>query len=666
MKTKRTIFIIFSYICLLLLIPGCNRNKNSHNKGENVMNTYDIIYQNTKTKKELLVGKTIYKAEYGYVDNNIQGYNNFYYQIWKNDSYANLAYNDGKWISKETFFQDGLAKTAINNNITITFISPENGEVTISGNPKIVNGTNGILEIYINDTLLKKYEISDEMGIYHNDKVTIAKNDQIHFKLIGDVTLYYNPTIDYLDSFEKSLHHSPEGYYGDVHPFYDEKNNKMYMYYLSTGKQEKPIEIYSSLLTTSKNMIQYNDTTIKVSTTNPPEQNLYYALGVYEDAKGNYRSSFGYGNYAGATLSNDLITWSQGATPYIDDNDGLFKYTFRAYFDSDVTSGRDPDIYYDKDTKKYYCVVMNYYTNQTDKGEKGLALYIANQDGKYSTKAYKLLNCTGRGDPECPQLKKIGTRWYLFYSIYGTGTSENVGKFAYRVGDENTSPELINWNNLPEYYLDGGDLHAAQIVKVRDKFYMYGWINYEPLQNVWGGYLNLAREVYQSEDGTLRTRLDEKITSLLNRGIIYKDDNNISINEKIEKDLGNYYRCLIFSNIKINKTLNYAGYKVSDGKNNWYIVISNVNDEKYLAITSDLNNLNPSTSIKINDQNEFNLKIVIDNNFIEAFVNDEYGVVANTTLLNKNYKISLIGNGNLINIAKQKICKLADYNNIFD
>lgn len=664
MKTKKTIFIIFSYLCLLLLIPGCN--KNSHNKGENNMNTYDIIYQNTKTKKESLVGKTIYKAEYGYVDNNIQGYNNFYYQIWENNSYANLIYKDGKWIAKETYFQDGVAKTTINNNITITFVSPENGEVTISGNPKIINGTKGILEIYINDTLLKKYEISDEMGIYHNDKVMITKNDQIHFKLIGDVTLYYNPTIDYLNSSEKSLHHYPEGYYGDVHPFYDEKNNKMYMYYLSTGKQEKPVETFSSLLTTSNNMIQYKDTTIKVSTTNPPEQNLYYALGVYEDAKGNYRSSFGYGNYAGATLSNDLITWSQGATPYIDDKDGLFKYTFRAYFDSDVTSGRDPDIYYDKDTKKYYCVVMNYYTNQTDKGEKGLALYIANQDGKYSTKAYKLLNCTGRGDPECPQLKKIGTRWYLFYSIYGTGTSGNVGKFAYRVGDENTSPELINWNNLPEYYLDGGDLHAAQIVKVKDKVYMYGWINYEPLQNVWGGYLNLAREVYQSEDGTLRTRLDEKITSLLNRGIIYKDDNNVSINGKLEKDLGDYYRCLIFSNIKINKTLNYTGYKVTDGKNNWYIVISNVNGEKYLAITSDLNNLNPTTSIKINDQNEFNLKIVIDNNFIEAFVNDEYGVVANTTLLNKNYKISLIGNGNLIDIENQKICKLADYNNIFD
>lgn len=664
MKTKKTIFIIFSYLCLLLLIPGCN--KNSHNKGENNMNTYDIIYQNTKTKKESLVGKTIYKAEYGYVDNNIQGYNNFYYQIWENNSYANLIYKDGKWIAKETYFQDGVAKTTINNNITITFVSPENCEVTISGNPKIINGTKGILEIYINDTLLKKYEISDEMGIYHNDKVMITKNDQIHFKLIGDVTLYYNPTIDYLNSSEKSLHHYPEGYYGDVHPFYDEKNNKMYMYYLSTGKQEKPVETFSSLLTTSNNMIQYNDTTIKVSTTNPPEQNLYYALGVYEDAKGNYRSSFGYGNYAGATLSNDLITWSQGATPYIDDKDGLFKYTFRAYFDSDVTSGRDPDIYYDKDTKKYYCVVMNYYTNQTDKGEKGLALYIANQDGKYSTKAYKLLNCTGRGDPECPQLKKIGTRWYLFYSIYGTGTSGNVGKFAYRVGDENTSPELINWNNLPEYYLDGGDLHAAQIVKVKDKVYMYGWINYEPLQNVWGGYLNLAREVYQSEDGTLRTRLDEKITSLLNRGIIYKDDNNVSINGNIEKDLGDYYRCLIFSNIKINKTLNYTGYKVTDGKNNWYIVISNVNGEKYLAITSDLNNLNPTTSIKINDQNEFNLKIVIDNNFIEAFVNDEYGVVANTTLLNKNYKISLIGNGNLIDIENQKICKLADYNNIFD
>ena len=666
MKTKRTIFLIFSCLCLLLLIPGCKEKENPNQKGENDVNTYDIIYQNTKVKKSSLVGKTTYKAEYGYIDNDTQGYNNFYYQMWEDTSYANLIYDKGKWISSDVSFENGIVITKETNNMTITFVVPESGVVTISGNPKLVKGTKGRLEIYLNDTLFKDFEITSDLGIYHSDKVNVTKNDQIHFKLIGDVTMYYNPTIDYLDSKEESLHHYPEGYYGDVHPFYDEKNNKMYMYYLSTGRQAKPVETFSSLLTTSSNMIQYNDTSIKVSSSNPPEQNLYFALGVYEDAKGNYRSSFGYGSYAGATLSNDLITWSQGANPYIDEKDGLFKYTFRAYFDSDVTSGRDPDIYYDKDTKEYYCVVMNYYTKQTDKGEKGLALYIADQDGKYSTKAYKLLNCTGRGDPECPQLKKIGSRWYLFYSIYGTGTAGNVGKFAYRMGGENVNPELVDWNNLPEYYLDGGDLHAAQIVKVKDKVYMYGWINYEPLQNVWGGYLNLAREVYQSNDGTLRTRLDSKITSLLNRGIIYQDNNQITISDKMEKDLGSYYRSLVFSNIKVNQNLNYVGYKVTDGKSNWYVVISNVKGEKYLTIMDDLNNLNPSTSIKISNENEFNLKIVIDNNFIEAFVNDEYGVVANTTLLNKNYQISLIGSGNIVNIENQKICKLADYNNIFD
>lgn len=666
MKIKKTIFLVFSILCLLLLVPGCKKKENPNKNGDDTMNTYDLIYQNVKVKKALLSDKTTYKAEYGYVDNNIQGYNNFYYQVFENNNYVNLVYDKEQWVSGNLSFNNGIVKTTKEINVTLTFVVPVSGEVTISGNPKLIEGEKASLEIYLNNQLIKTIEVTDNMGFYHNDKLNVSLSDQIHFKLIGNSTIYYNPTIDYLDSKEESLHYSPEGYYGDVHPFYDEKNNKMYMYYLSTGKQQTPIEIFSSLLTTSSNMIQYNNTPMQVSKNNPPEQNLYYALGVYEDRLGNYRSSFGYGSYAGATLSNDLVTWSQGAVPYIDEKDGLFKYTFRAYFDSDVTSGRDPDIYYDKDSNKYYCIVMNYYTNQVDKGEKGLALYIADEDGKYQTKAYKLLNCTGRGDPECPQLKKIGSRWYLFYSIYGTGTAGNVGKFAYRIGDENKNPELVDWNNKTEYYLDGGDLHAAQIVKVRDKVYMYGWINYAPLQNVWGGYLNLAREVYQKEDGSLRTRLDSKITSLLNRGIIYQNNESVSINDKTSINLGSYYRSLVFSDIKINDNLNYVGYEINDGKTKWYVVVSKVGNEKYLSITNDLNNLNPSTSILLNNTNEFNLKIVIDNNFIEAFVNDEYGVVANTTLQNMKYQINLVASGNSINVEKQKICKLADYNNIFD
>ena len=71
---------------------------------------------------------------------------------------------------------------------------------------------------------------------------------------------------------------------------------------------------------------------------------------------------------------------------------------------------------------------------------------------------------------------------------------------------------------LKEYSLDGGDLHAAQLCEVGGRYYMYGWIGSSPNANVWGGNLNLAREVYVKADGTLGTRCDEYLTKLLNKG----------------------------------------------------------------------------------------------------------------------------------------------------
>ena len=79
----------------------------------------------------------------------------------------------------------------------------------------------------------------------------------------------------------------------------------------------------------------------------------------------------------------------------------------------------------------------------------------------------------------------------------------NVGRMCYRVGPENTLPQNVDWNNLEERYINGQDLHAAQLVQVGDKYYVYGWLNYKYNTSVWGGYLNTPVEVYQGEDGYL-------------------------------------------------------------------------------------------------------------------------------------------------------------------
>ncbi|MFQ7077079.1 MAG: hypothetical protein ACLRSW_03610 [Christensenellaceae bacterium] len=163
-------------------------------------------------------------------------------------------------------------------------------------NPELLSAKS---EVSIVQEILAEYEITDKIGVYHSHTLELKEGETLRFIVSGDAEVYWNPTVDYTLAEEVSLHHTVDGYYGDVHPFYDEKSGKLYMYYLSTGLQtQDKVEQYASLLSVSGNFIQYDDVQLKMDETNPPEQELYYALGVYVDKDGRYRSSYGK-NYAG-------------------------------------------------------------------------------------------------------------------------------------------------------------------------------------------------------------------------------------------------------------------------------------------------------------------------------------------------------------------------------
>ena len=668
----------FSLVVLTasLFISGCTSCSNDVIEEDDNMNEkfeYSDLYKVENNKSEPITGKKLYKASYGYTQNSEQGYNNFYYKDLEGNS---LPFNEDKFGS-EAYIKNGEMNST-STLVMYEFDVPETGKVKISGNPQLLSDSPVIVDIYLNDVILDSKTVKDSEGVYHEITIDVKKGDKIYFKMMNEGRIYWNPSIDYnYLNKEVSLHHTADGYYGDVHPFYDKKNNKMYMYYLSTGMEEdKVYERFSSLLYTSTNLIQYNREEVVMSKTNPPDQDLYFALGVYEDKDGNYRSCYGKDTYAGGSLSKDLITWELGSEPYIDENDDMLKYTFRTYFDNGCISGRDPYIYYDKESGQYYCIVMNYYSASRDQGEKYLTLYRANEDGIYNIPSTKLLSFTGRGDPECPQIMKIGDRWYIFYSVYGTGTSGNVGRFAYRVGDKDALPQDVNWESKEERFLDGGDLHAAQLVQVYDTYYLYGWINYEPYQNVWGGYLNLPHEVQVGEDGVLTQRYDPHITELLNRGEVVEVNETNVINSTFSSFTNGVFSGTGEAELDYDLSRNYLTFAVNSlekdtfaglslGLNDLFIGVTNIDNETYLVVTRDINNNPLSDSyIKIDTSDKYSFKVSIDNQFIEVSVNDE-AMLSTHTLLNSNYRLKVKSNGKN-KIANLKVNKLADYNNIFD
>ncbi len=629
-------------------VSACNVNT-PNDEGDKILD-YSQIYRRTPEKSAEISGKSLYKASYGYTQSFVQGYNGFYYEYAENGATNRMTLSGEVWKGSAAEINGGIMKSTSSVKAVRSFVSPVSGAAKISGNPSLVSGSEGIVEVYCGSEKLFERVITDDIGVWHENYVNLAAGQTVKFVVSGDAEVYWNPSIDFSGKGEESLHHAADGYYGDVHPFYDEKSGQLYMFYLSTGNQTSDkTETFGSLLTTSTDFISYRDTKISVDKNNPPEQDLYFALGVYKDKDGVYRSSYGKGNYAGASKSYDLLNWQNGSEMYVDPADGMLKYKYRAYFDTGVHSGRDPDIFYDKDGDKIYCVVMNYYSERTDKGEKGLALYTANSDGIFSTKAVKLLDFTGRGDPECPQLKKIGDRWYLFYSVYGTGTAGGVGRLSYRVAGAGVSPENAEWGKLKEYSLDGGDLHAAQLCEVGGRYYMYGWIGSRPNANVWGGNLNLAREVYVKADGTLGTRCDEYLTKLLNKGRIAK----LSFGSSVTSG-----RSMILAHVDLSG--DYAAVELASGNARYYAGIIKRNGKTYLFVNDSLTGSEREVEIE-GDKTSFDLKIIADGAFIEAFADDEYSVTAHTTLAD-SYEISLSG----ASFKDAEVCRLADGTNIFD
>lgn len=659
----RKAIIIFSSF-FVLTICGCSlkndNNKEQENSGSPDLithTTYDEIYKYEYRKSQIKIGAVLYRASDGYIDNKMQGYNNFYYLAKKDNEYNKMIFEEGQFVYHDSFINNDIMKSAANNLATRAFLCPLNGKVKISGSAFNVKGEDLHISIYKNNDLIL-HKIVDNDGVYHEDFVNVNKRDILYFVLDGNGEISYNPVIDYSLADEVNLHHAADGYYGDVHPFYDKKSGKMYMFYLSTGNQSgAKHQRYESMLTTSCDFIHYDDEAIGMDDKSRPEQDLYFVLNVFEDKSGCYRSAAGFGAHSTTSKSVNLHTWTNGTEQYVDPEDHILKYYYAFFYDSDVYAGRDPDMFYSSEDDTYYSVVLNYLSSLKDKGPKSLSLYMGNGEGLFSTKATKLVHFDGRGDCECPQIKKIGNRWYIFYSVFGSGTKGNVGKLAYRIGDENVKPQNVNWEQKPELYLDGEDLHAAQIIEVRDKLYYYGWLNYSYNENVWGGYLNLPHEVYQESDGSLRTRLDEKLLSLLNKGIIYKDNNHYTSNQVISINLD---RNLITCDIDL-KTNSNGGLVLTHGSDEYFAGIEQRGSKMFLVLKNSFDGY--MCQVEAKDETKYHLTIALDDCFVDLNVNDNTTLSAVTNLGSSTKRLSVCSNGN--EISNLKIFKLADYNNIY-
>ncbi|MBX7210582.1 MAG: hypothetical protein K1X78_19905 [Verrucomicrobiaceae bacterium] len=284
------------------------------------------------------------------------------------------------------------------------------------------------------------------------------------------------------------LHFKPEGHsLGDVHPFFHA--GECFLYYLKPGK-------YESMLVRSRDWLHWTPEALVHEPVRPDDWFApYFVLGVFRDeAAQAWRSYHGHtqGRMA-CSVSADLFRWScapkEFAVPAAD------------YYER----RRDPFVFWIPEMKSYGCVMTTWAKGRPKETGGAVSLAIST-DLQHWNDHGVVLDLVDRGEPECPQMFQIGTRWYLLTSIYAR---HSVGRPEYFTAARPQGP----WAHGG--VLDGKDLCAAQVARDGDEgTFMFGWIPLTPAtpeKQEWGGHLALAREVYALPDGGLATRLPAKL-----------------------------------------------------------------------------------------------------------------------------------------------------------
>ena len=627
--------------CLLLggmvFMNGCGKNNNqpvvpNEPEQEETQCSYESIYDGASTERHEIVQKLtdVNRASYGYRFNDgIQGYNNWRYIKQSGNDFLDLVYDNGSWMSDGDSFADGIFNTSSSSKLGYIYPIVQAGTYTFGGTFALKNSQNPAkLEVFVNKTLIYELEITaaDVDGKYFEMSRNFALNDELVF-LVNGQGAYLNPAIVKGESLVASLYDPQNewGYYGDIHCYY--YNNLLYLFHLLDIPQ------WTWYCKTTKDMFRY-----------------------YESG---YDDSFVNNHYMAYGKRPDVLDYDQ------------------------YKSARDCTYFFDEEVQRYRCIGLGYRKDGGDQISCDLFLRTSSDSMGFEWNepaiALRSFPLTSDGEPECSQLIKIGKRWYLTTGISGQSI-HGVGTCSYWIGEENKTIDEMNWSTLPTHKLDGEDICVPQIEKVKDRYYFFGWTPRLFNSNKWGGYKNLAREVFVREDGTLGTRIDEMATKLLNKGKLFDIDNSAieSISDTCAFD-GSSFTFNGAGEIKFNRQINHVF-------NKYHVKMNGANTVSYKLYSSSI--VFPSVSIQrkvdgtyleVNHTNgfvssnvylgpaslnEFDVKLVIDDNRVEFAVNDSIVLTA-ISMNTGDFTPAFVTDGAAV-ISNVSFNRLAQFYDVYD
>jgi len=329
----------------------------------------------------------------------------------------------------------------------------------------------------------------------------------------------------------KNIFYKPkDGWVGDTIPF--AHDGKFYIYYLHDERKGNTQDEYG--YRTSWNLLITEDGV------NVKDCKVVLPVGEYDDADyacytgsviegndGNFHMFYTAQNnynpkyhrdgkplqYVAHAISTDLINWEK-----------LPELTFgadeRIYEPFDW---RDPFVFYNEEEKCFDMLLAARLRGSSEKngGCVGLCrsydlLHWEAKEPFYNPESYMT--------HECPDLFKLGNKWYLVYSTFSE-------KFVthYRMSDKLSGP----WTSPIEDTFDGRAFYAAKTAQVGDKRMAFAWVptkrgESDFGQYEWGGNF-IAHEINQTTDNKLTVKPAEGLINMFNKEFVNEKLNKVEI-----------------------------------------------------------------------------------------------------------------------------------------
>ena len=329
----------------------------------------------------------------------------------------------------------------------------------------------------------------------------------------------------------KNIFYKPkDGWVGDTIPF--AHDGKFYIYYLHDERKGNTQDEYG--YRTSWNLLITEDGV------NIKDCKVVLPVGEYDDAdyacytgsviEGNdgqfhmfYTAQNNYNpkyhrdgkplQYVAHAISTDLINWEK-----------LPELTFGA--DESIYEPfdwRDPFVFYNEDEKCFDMLLAARLRGASEKngGCVGLCrsydlLHWEAKEPFYNPESYMT--------HECPDLFKLGNKWYLVYSTFSE-------KFVthYRMSDKLSGP----WTSPIEDTFDGRAFYAAKTAQDGDKRMAFAWVptkrgESDFGQYEWGGNF-IAHEIDQTTDNKLTVKPADGLINMFNKEAVNEKINKVEI-----------------------------------------------------------------------------------------------------------------------------------------